>query len=340
MKKLLLASVIATLGLNSALPVTAADDFKARNIRLSNGLAPDHPVASGVAAFNTCVQEKSGNKMKITAYWSSSLGDDIQATQALRSGTQEAVITSSSPLVGMVPALGVFDLPFLFANEQEADAVVDGEFGQFISEKLDAVGLVSLGYWENGFRNLTNSQRPVKKWEDMSGLKVRVMQNNIFLDTFRGMGTNAMPMAFGEIFSALETHAIDGQENPFVTIETSKFYEVQKYVSVTRHAYTPFLVLFSKPIWNRYSPAEQAALRECAMVGRDVQRKTIRAVSSKSEDKIRAAGVAINEISPEEQARMRAKVQPVYDKHKATIGADVVDRVQKTLDDLRKKSAT
>lgn len=340
MNKIVLAGLIAAIGITSSFSATAAGDFKARNIRLSNGLASDHPLGKGVAAFNDCLQEKSGGKMKITAYWSSSLGDDVQATQALRSGTQEAVITSSSPLVGLVPALGVFDLPFLFANEKEADAVVDGEFGNFINEKLDAAGVINLAYWENGFRNLSNSKHAVNKWEDLSGLKVRVMQNNIFLDTFRGMGTNATPMAFGEIFSALETHAIDGQENPFVTIDTSKFYEVQKYISVTKHAYTPFLVLFSKPIWNRYSDDEKGALRECAVVGRDIQRTVIRAESSKSLDKIREAGLKINEVSAEEQVRMREKVQPVYDKHKPTIGVEVVDRVQKTLEELRKKNAT
>src|SRR5690606_23822540 len=119
------------------------------------------------------------------------------------------------------------------------------------------------------------------KWEDFDGLKIRVMQNNIFIDTFQNMGANATPMAFSEIFSALETRAIDAQENPYVTIDTSKFYEVQKYVSATRHAYTPFMVLFSKRIFDRYSAEEQAALRECAIVGRDVQRKVIRDLSQK-----------------------------------------------------------
>ncbi|MEI2415906.1 TRAP transporter substrate-binding protein [Orrella sp. JC864] len=340
MKKIVLAGLAAALSAAFALPGTAAEgDYKSRNIRLSNGLAQDHPVADGVKAFNQCLQDKSGGQMKITAYWSSSLGDDLQATQALRSGTQEAVITSSSPLVGLVPALGVFDLPFLFADEKEADAVVDGEFGQFINEKLDAAGLINLAYWENGFRNLSNSRAPVNKWEDFNGMKLRVMQNNIFLDTFRTLGANATPMAFGEIFSALETRAIDGQENPFVTIDTSKFYEVQKYISVTKHAYTPFLVLFSKPIWNRYSDAEKAALRECAVVGRDEQRRVIRSVSDDSLAKIKAAGLQVNEISPQEQERMREKVAPVYEKHKATIGADVVERVQKILADLRAKNA-
>ncbi len=338
MKKTLLASMLAVLGLSVAVP--AAAEYKSRNIRLSNGLAQSHPVGNGVAAFDACLKEKSGGKMKITSYWSSALGDDLQATQALRSGVQEAVITSSSPLVGLIPALGVFDLPFLFANEKEADAVVDGDFGKFINEKLDAVGLVNLSYWENGFRNLSNSSKPVTKWEDFSGMKIRVMQNNIFLDTFKNMGANATPMAFGEIFSGLETKAIDAQENPWVTIDTSKFYEVQKYVSDTRHAYTPFLVLFSKPIYNSYSADEKKALQECATVGRDEQRKVIRALSSKSLEKIKAAGLQYNEVTPEEQRRMREKAQVVYDKHKATIGADVVDRVQKNLADIRAKPQT
>lgn len=334
MKKTLLAGMVALLGMSVAM--TANAEFKSRNIRLSNGLAQTHPVGNGVKVFDACVQEKSGGKMKITAFWSSALGDDLQATQALRSGVQEAVITSSSPLVGLVPALGVFDLPFLFANEKEADAVVDGDFGKFINEKLDAVGLVNLAYWENGFRNLSNSKKPVAKWEDFDGMKIRVMQNNIFLDTFKNMGANATPMAFGEIFSGLETKAIDAQENPFVTIDTSKFYEVQKYISVTNHAYTPFLVLFSKPIWNTYSTEEKAALSECAVKGRDEERKVIRALSQQSLAKIKAAGLQVNEISPEEHKRMLDKAQSVYDKHKVTIGADVVERVQKTLADLRK----
>lgn len=340
MKKLAIAAIVAALGATAALPAGAQGGFNTRNIRVSNGLAAEHPVGNGERLFAQCLEEKSGGKMKATLYWSSALGDDMQATQALRSGTQEMVVTSSSPLVGLVPALGVFDLPFLFANEKEADAVVDGEFGEFINQKLEAVGLINLAYWENGFRNLSNSKHPVSKWEDFGDIKLRVMQNNIFLDTFRTLGANATPMAFGEIFSALETKAIDGQENPYVTIDTSKFFEVQKFISATNHAYTPFLVLFSKPIWNRYTPDEQAALRECAIKGRDEERRVNRELNSKSLEKMKQAGLQFNEISPAEQARMREKVMPVYEKHKATIGADVVDRVMQTLKDLRAKNPT
>lgn len=330
MKKTLIAALLASVGL-ALLSTPAMADFKTRNIRLSNGLAPDHPVADGVKAFNACLSEKSGGKTKITPYWSGSLGDDIQAVQALRSGVQEAVIPSSSPLVGLVPALGVFDLPFLFENEAQADAVLDGEFGEFINKKFEEVGVVNLAYWENGFRQISNSKHPVTKWEDMEGLKIRVMQNNIFLDTFKNMGANASPMAFSEIFSALETKAIDAQENPYVTIDTSKFYEVQKYVSATNHAYTPFLVLFSKRIFDRYSPEEQAALRECAQVGGAKQREVQRELSVRSLAAIKAAGLEVNELSAEEKQRMREKAQMVYDKHTATIGADVVARVQESI---------
>ncbi|MCQ1852896.1 TRAP transporter substrate-binding protein [Neorhizobium galegae] len=334
MRKLLLATTALAIACASAVPAFA--EFKARNIRVSNGINADHPVGNGINAMQKCLDEKSGGKMKLTAFWGGALGGDLQATQALRSGVQEAVVTSSSPLVGIVPALGVFDLPFLFGNAQEAYKVLDGKFGDMMNQKLDAAGLVNLAYWENGFRNLSNSVRPVTKWEDFSGMKVRVMQNNIFLDTFQNLGANATPMAFGEVFSALETKAIDAQENPYVTIDTSKFFEVQKYVTETNHAYTPFLFLFSKAIFNTYAPDEQAALRACAVVGRDVERQVIGDLNKKSLEKIKAAGLQVNTLSPEEQQRIREKSAVVYEKHKAEIGAEVVDGIVAELKEVRK----
>jgi tripartite ATP-independent transporter DctP family solute receptor len=331
MRKLLLTTTAIAFAVGAAAPAMA--EFNSRNIRVSNGINQDHPVGNGIKAMQACLDDKSGGKLKLTAFWGGALGGDLQATQALRSGVQEAVVTSSSPLVGLIPSLGVFDLPFLFANDKEADAVMDGAFGDMMNKKLEEQGLVNLAYWENGFRNLSNSKHAVNKWEDFSGLKVRVMQNNIFLDTFQNLGANATPMAFGEVFSALETNAIDAQENPYVTIDTSKFYEVQKYITETNHAYTPFLFLFSKSIFDSYTPEEQTALRECAVVGRDEERKVIRELNQKSLEKIKAAGLEVNTLSPEEQTRIREKSMVVYEKHKAEIGADVVDAV---LADLKK----
>lgn len=328
-----IVSLITGVALAALAGSAAQAQIKERNIRISNGINEDHPIGNGVAKMRACMAEKSGGKLKLQGFWGGSLGGDLQATQALRAGTQEMVITSSSPLVGIMPELGVFDLPFLFTNEKEADAILDGPFGKYIADKLPGFGVVNLSYWENGFRNLTNSKRAVAKAEELTGLKVRVMQNNIFLDTFQNLGANATPMAFGEVFSALETNAIDAQENPYVTIDTSKFYEVQKYITETNHAYTPFLFLFSKPIFDSYTPEEQTALRECAVVGRDEERKVIRELNQKSLEKIKAAGLEVNTLSADEQARIREKSMIVYEKHKAEIGADVVDAV---LADLKK----
>jgi TRAP-type transport system periplasmic protein len=329
------------LAASAAVTVLAAApayaQFTERSIRISNGVNEDHPNGKGVEKFKACLTDKSGGKLKVQGFWGNALGGDLQATQALRSGTQEMVVTSSSPLIGILPELGVFDLPFLFANEKEADTVLDGSFGKHIDAKLETVGLVNLAYWENGFRNLTNSRRPVEKWEDFKGLKVRVMQNNVFLDTFKNMGANAVPMAFGEVFTALETKAIDGQENPFVTIDTSKFYEVQKYLSVTRHAYTPFLVLYSKKLWDGLSKDEQAALRDCAVISRDEQRKVSRELSQASLNKIKGEGTVVNELNAQEADRMREQAKSVWEKHAATIGPETVKLMQAELEKVRQK---
>ncbi len=330
-KKTLLAAVGALALMTGA----AQAQFAERTIRVSNGVNADHPVGNGIKVMTECLATKSGGKMKLQAFWGGALGGDLQATQALRSGTQEMVVTSTSPLIGILPDLGVFDLPFLFANEKEADAILDGEMGKYLTDKMPGVGLVNLSYWENGFRNLTNSKKPVEKPEDFSGLKVRVMQNNIFLDTFKTVGANAIPMAFQEVFAALETKAIDGQENPFVTIDTSKFYEVQRYLSVTRHAYTPFMVLYSKTLFDRLSADEQKALFDCAADGQKEQRKVSRALGETALANLQKQGMRINLISPDQQARMREAVKPVYERAKPVVGADTVDRMNAALAKVR-----
>ncbi len=329
-----LVSILAGVAL-ATLAGSAQAQIKERNIRVSNGINEDHPVGNGVAKMRACMAEKSGGKLKLQGFWGGALGGDLQATQALRAGTQEMVITSSSPLVGIMPALGVFDLPFLFTNEKEADAVLDGTFGKYISDQLPNFGVVNLSYWENGFRNLTNSKRAVAKAEELTGLKVRVMQNNIFLDSFKSMGANATPMAFGEVFAALETHAIDGQENPLVTIDTSKLYEVQKYLTMTRHAYTPFLVLYSKKLWDQLSAEEQAILTDCATAGRDEERRVSRELNDKSMVNLKKQGMQVSEVSADELAKMREATAAVYQRHEASIGKDTIERLKAELAKIR-----
>jgi tripartite ATP-independent transporter DctP family solute receptor len=309
--------------------------FQDRTLRLSSSVPKEHPQGAGVAKMAACTLASSGGKMKVQPFWDASLGNDIAATQSVRTGTLDMVLTSTAPLASIVPAIGVFDLPFLFNNEQEADHVLDGKAGDWFSAKLADVGLINLAWWENGFRHTTNSRRPITKVEDFEGVKMRVMQNNVFIDTFKALGSNAVPMAFSEVYSALETKTVDGQENPFANIENSKFYEVQKYLTLTKHAYSPLPLLLSKKTWDGLSPAEQTALRACAVQGRDEERRVNREQANASVANLRSKGMQISEISAAETQRIRDKASVVYQAHSKAIGDEAITLVSSELKRIR-----
>jgi tripartite ATP-independent transporter DctP family solute receptor len=306
---------------------SAQAQFQERTFKVSNGVSKEHPMGNGLAKMGACTLAKSGGKLKIQPYWDGALGNDLTATQSVRTGSLDMVLTSTAPLVGIVPALGVFDLPFLFSNEAEADAVLDGKAGDWFAAKLPAVGVINLAWWENGFRHTTNSKRPITRAEDFDGVKMRVMQNNIFIDTFKTLGSNAVPMAFSEVYSALETKTVDGQENPFNNIENMKFYEVQKYLTLTKHAYSPTLVLFSKKIWDTLSSQEQSTLKDCAAQGREEQRKVNREKSAQSVANLKSKGMLVNEISAAEMLRIRDKSKVIYERHGKEIGDEALNLV-------------
>lgn len=316
---------LAAAGWLAALPAQA--QFQERTLRLSVPVPKEHPQGNGVAKMSACTLEKSGGKLKLQPFFDGSLGNDIAATSSVRTGSLDMVITSTAPLVGILPSIGVFDLPFLFGNEREADQVLDGKAGDYFTTKLMGVGLVNLAWWENGFRNTTNSKRAITRVEDFDGVKMRVMQNTVFIDTFKALGSNAVPMAYSEVYSALETKTVDGQENPFANIENSKFYEVQKYLTLTRHAYSPLVVLLSKKIWDGMSAPEQATLKECAALGRDEERRVNREQAVSSVANLKAKGMVINEISPAEMQRIRERTKPVYEQHGKAIGDEALNLV-------------
>ncbi len=318
---------LTAAALLTLLATAAQAQFQERSFKVANGVSKEHPMGNGLAKMGECTLAKSGGKLKITPYWDGSLGNDLNATQSVRSGSIDMVLTSTAPLVGIVPELGVFDLPFLFSSEKEADQVLDGKVGAWFTAKMPAVGVINLAWWENGFRHTTNSKRPITKAEDFEGVKMRVMQNNIFIDTFKTLGSNAVPMAFSEVYSALETKTVDGQENPFNNIENMKFYEVQKFLTLTKHAYSPTLVLFSKKIFDTLSPQEQSALTECAGAGRDEQRKVNRQKADESLANLKSRGMQVNEISPAEMARIRDKTSVILERHGKSIGAEATTMV-------------
>ena len=240
-------------------------------------------------------------------------------------------------LVGNYKEFLVLDLPFAFANEREADIVLDGPFGKKLLEVMPAKGLVGLAYMEQGYRSISNSKRPINKLEDIQGLKIRTIQNPLYVDMLNTLGANAVPMAFTELYTALDTKAVDGQENPYATLEASKFYEVQKYMSATKHIYNPQLLLVGKKFWDMLSPAEKKIFQDAANEARDYQRKVAREMSDKSRQFLVKNGMQINDIAPQEIARMRDKVKPVVDKYSAQIGAPLVQEFYAELDKARKQ---
>ncbi len=255
--------------------------------------------------------------------------------QALIGGAQEMMVGSTATLVGITKEMALWDTPFLFNNVQEADALLDGPIGDKIRNKLEEKGLVGLVYWENGFRNLTNNARPVVRLEDFSGIKLRVMQNTVFLESFKTLGANAVPMAFSELFTALETKTVDGQENPYNTILSSKFYEVQKYLTVTNHVYSPWIVLVSKKYWDTLSQDEKAVMAAAAKTSRDFERKDTRDEAAKALGDLKAKGMQINELSATEAGRMRDKLTTVYALIGTNVGMDTWTDTQNQLVKMR-----
>jgi tripartite ATP-independent transporter DctP family solute receptor len=333
-RTLIAACAAAALG---APLLAAAQDIKPRLIRFGYGLNEQSNQGRAVKVFAEQVEKASGGKMKVRAIGAAALGSDVQMQQALIGGAQEMMVGSTATLVGITKEMALWDTPFLFANAKEADAVLDGPVGQKVMAKLPEKGLVGLAYWENGFRNLTNSKRPVTKLEDLDGIKLRVMQNNVYLDSFKTLGANAVPLPFSELFSALETKTVDGQENPYNTILSSKFYEVQKYVSVTNHVYSPWIVLVSKKWWDGLSKDEQKVLADAARASRDFERKDTRDEAAKALADLKGKGMQINELSPAETARMRDKLTRVNASIASNVGMDLWNEAQGELAKLRGK---
>ena len=327
----------ASAALLSASFTALAQDIKPRLIRFGYGLNEQSNQGRASKVFAEAVEKASGGKMKVRAIGASALGPDIQMQNSLIGGAQEMMVGSTATLAGITKEMGLWDTPFLISNAKEADALLDGPIGDKIRAKLQDKGLVGLAYWENGFRNLTNSKRAITKVEDLEGIKLRVMQNNVFLNSFKTLGANAVPMAFSELFSALETNTVDGQENPFNTILSSKFYEVQKYMTVTNHVYSPWIVMASKKWWDQLSKDEQKILNDAAVLSRDFERKDTRAEASSAVADLKAKGMQVNELSPAESARMRDKLTRVYAQIGADIGMDLWNETQAELAKIRAK---
>ena len=337
MKRLMIQSLVAAaaVAMFGAAGLASAQDIKERSFKLAQQNPKGHPLVTGAEKFAEIVAARSGGKIKINLFPGGVLGGDAPTVSALQGGTVEMTVLNSGILASQVKDFEVYDFPFMFANGREADAVVDGPFGQKLHAKLSDKGIVGLAYWELGFRNITNSKRAINKVEDLDGLKLRVIPNAINVDWVKAVGGNPTPMAFPEVYAALESKAIDGQENPLNVILANKFAEVQKFLTLSNHQYNPQSVIFSKKVWDTLSADEKKILQDAAQEAAVFQRKTSRDAAAGNLDALKKAGMTVTELPAAEQAKLREKFKPVVDKHGAAIAATVAE-LQTELAKLRK----
>lgn len=337
MKTLSLHSLlVAAVALLLPAALACAQDTKPRTLKFAYANKVGHPQDIGAKRFAELVAKASGNRLVVKTFPGGTLGGDLQNVSAVQGGTLEMTALNAGILSSHVKELGVFDLPFLFSQAAEADAITDGPIGRQLLAALGDKGLIGLDYWDLGFRNLTNSRRPVKTVEDIAGLKIRVIQSPLYIDLFNALGANATPMPFPEVYSALEQRAIDGQENPYTTILASKFHEVQKYLAVTRHIYNPTAVVVSRKLWDALPPADRKILTDASHAATAYQRQVSRQQADEALAALKKAGMQVTELAPAELAKLREKAKPVIEKHAAKIGPSLVAEVQAELAKLRR----
>ena len=307
-------------------------------IKFASQNAQGHPSVEGMEKFKDLVEEKSGGNITVRLFPGGVLGGDLQTLSALQGGTVEMTVMNAGLVGGVAKDFALADLPFLYETPEQADAVMDGPFGQALMDQLPAHGLAGLGYWELGFRQLTNNRHTVATVDDIAGLKIRVVQQPVMIDLFNALGANAVPMPFPEVYTALETGAIDGQENPFPNILASKFVEVQKYLTVTNHVYNPQIVLVSGKLWESLNEEERKLLQDAATEARDFQRETSRKQSEEALAELKEEGMEVTELPPEEMEKLREKAKPVTEKYKQEANPELVKLLEAELAKAREKS--
>jgi tripartite ATP-independent transporter DctP family solute receptor len=318
MKRVLaVAMLIAMVGV----PLFAID------IKLAHVVNEQDAFHLAATKFKELTEKYTNGEVKVTIFPNAVLGDERTLLERMKMGIVDAGVITSGPFVNFVPKFGVVDMPFLFRDAEHAYKVLDGPIGDKLFADLEPQGWKGLAWAERGFRNLTNNKRPINKPEDVAGLKIRLMQNPIYVDSFKALGANAVPMAWTEALTALQQHTIDGQENPLNVIVSFKLYESQKYLAITRHAYAPAPIIMSMMTWKKLTPAQQTAVlkaaREAAQYERDYDNQNEAGWLKELADK----GMVITR--PDLSAFLKA-VKPVYDTYSDKFGKDLINAILET----------
>lgn len=296
-------------------------------VKIGYALAPESHYGVAAKKFEEVVLAETGDQFKFTHFPSSGLGGEREVIEGLQLGTIEATIVSSGTLANFVPETGVFDIPFLFRDLDHARSVLDGPIGQDILAKFDDVGLHALAWGEQGFRHITNNRNAIHTPADVQGLKIRTMENPVHLAAFEAMGAAPTPMAWPEVISSLQQGVIDGQENPLSVIVSVKLNEVQKYLTLSGHVYSPAMLLVSKPFWEGLDDDQKAAFEKAATEAVTAMRGFVSNVETTGVETLKERGMEVNELSPEEKAEFQASIKSAYEGYYKTYGQELVDSI-------------
>lgn len=296
-------------------------------IKVSNGAGETSPgVKAQLTTFAPMVENNSNGRVGVEVYSGAQLGDDTTATEMVVAGQLEINNTSTAPLVGYVPELGIFDIPFLFNDEAEADAIMASEVGDYLNAKLEAKGIVNLAWNENGFRELTNSKRAVATVDDVSGLKIRTMENKFHQELWNSLGAAATPMSSSELYTALEQGTVDGEENPIANFYSYQFQEVQDYITMSNHIYSPFLFDMSKQIWDTYDQEVQDVVREAAEAfGEEEKRVNREAAAENLQSCIDDYGIEVTYLTDEAKQAFLDKTAHIQDMIAQETGSEIME---------------
>lgn len=299
---------------------------------------PIHGQHKGALAFAKYVGEKTKGEIEVQVFPLGQLGGERSMAEQVQGGTLHMAAVTTAVLSNIVPQLAVFDLPFIYPDRETAyKALADQEVQKKFFALCEPKGFVAIGYTENEFRDITNSKRPIKKPEDLKGLKIRLMESPVYLDTFRTYGANPVPLPFPEIYNALQQKVIDGQDNPLYTSVLMKFIEVNKFATVTHHILTECLTVVGKKFWDSLTPEQQKIFREAAEVQIKVNRESNAKDLAGGIEKAKAQGVKIEYLTPQERQAFVAASKPIYDKYRAIIGPDYYDFYLKKIAEYSKK---
>lgn len=334
-RKLLTVSIMALLllGLLQGAVLAAGPTYK---IILNGPMPESHNLTKAERMFADLVEKRTGGRVQVEVFPNATLGGGREALEAVRSGIQTMVDAALAPVVSYEPAFGVLSLPYLFNSREEWYALLDGPLGQELLAKLEKSGFVGLGFPENGVRHITNSVRPITKPEDLKGIKIRIMESPVMRETFNSLGALPAPIAWTELYSALQQHVVDAQENPIVNIYSSKLYEPQKYLSLTGHFYDANIYFINKAFWDSLPADIQKTIREVAKEVIAWQRKQAQENEKTQLQALRKL-IQVNEVSPEQLARFRAVTRQAYKKTEGLIGKDTIENWVKATEDWEKK---